>query len=835
MRSIIGLLIALTSTTVVVADASLDEQATAARFMIGQEQSSLHLDGITIISNHDAVQKNARFGKPLRIGGVEYARGLFCHAKSELLVNLKSGKATRFHAVVGVDQNGDTDKGQGSVIFTVLAGEQVLFQSPVMHGNDAGLVVDVELPDVPSITLKIDDAGDGISSDQGDWADAYFVLENGERMWLDELAMPSTPVQTDWQTPPYSFIYSGVASSEQLPKWRIEEPPARPSTLEVKPSVQIERSMTDPATGLQVRYVATHYPEEAVVEWTLYFKNTGTVETPIIENIRPLDIALACGDRGEFTLHHARGSANRQDDFEPLTTKLAKASTFRLAPEGGRSANGVMPYFNLESSIHQGILVAVGWPGQWSAEFARDDAKGLRLTAGQELTHFKLLPGEEVRTPLIAMMFWNGDVSRAHNRWRQWMFKHGMTRPNGQPPQPQFLAASSRAYEEMIKADSASQMMFMDRFREEGIKLDYWWMDAGWYIQEKGWPQVGTWEVDTKRFPGGLRPISDYGRKHGVKTLVWFEPERVAADTWLTKNHPEWILGGEKGGLLDFGNPEALQWVTEHVNGLIDSEGIDLYRQDFNMDPLKLWREKDAPDRQGISEIKHVTGLLAYWDEIIRRHPGMLIDTCASGGRRIDLETARRAVPLWRSDYAYEPVGHQGMTYGLSLWLPYHGTGTVACADAPYYGGGVTPVEPYAFWSNAAPSLGCGIDMRVREIDYPAFRSLVEQWRAVNKYYYGDFYALTPYSVDHSDWMAWQFHMPESGEGMVQVFRRKNSVYSAAEFPLYGIKSDVRYAFTDVATGRVIQADGASLMSAGLPIAIDDKPGVVVLSYQEIR
>ena len=64
----------------------------------------------------------------------------------------------------------------------------------------------------------------------------------------------------------------------------------------------------------------------------------------------------------------------------------------------------------------------------------------------------------------------------------------------------------------------------------------------------------------------------------------------------------------------------------------------------------------------------------------------MLIDSCASGGRRNDLETMRRAVPLWRSDYAFETIGHQGMTYGISFWLPYHGTGTVACDNAPYYG-----------------------------------------------------------------------------------------------------------------------------------------------------
>jgi alpha-galactosidase len=112
------------------------------------------------------------------------------------------------------------------------------------------------------------------------------------------------------------------------------------------------------------------------------------------------------------------------------------------------------------------------------------------------------------------------------------------------------------------------------------------------------------------------------------------------------------------------------------VSGLITGQGIDLYRQDFNMDPLGYWRAADEPDRQGITEMRHVEGYLAYWDELRRRHPGLLIDSCASGGRRNDLETLRRAVPLLRSDYqsfqgdpAYAP-GNQGHTYGLSSCAP---------------------------------------------------------------------------------------------------------------------------------------------------------------------
>ncbi|MCX6927693.1 MAG: alpha-galactosidase, partial [Verrucomicrobia bacterium] len=529
------------------------------------------------------------------------------------------------------------------------------------------------------------------------WAAARF--QAGQQTPTPQPAAANEPSVPGVTGPPFSFKYDGRSSADLLKNWRAER-----SSRERDPD-QTERILTwtDPKTGLQVRCVVIEYHDFPTVEWTLYFKNSGTNDTPILENIQALELDVQRGTNGEFVLHHNIGSPADGNDYGPLKTTLGPRVTKRFGGAGGRPTNSDWSYFNLEWP-EQGVIVAVGWPGQWAAEFARDEARSLHLRAGQELTQFKLLPGEEVRSPLIVMQYYIGDWIRAQNIWRRWMTAHSMPKPGGKLPSPQLVASSSRQYEEMIKANETNQVMFIDRYLEEGIKLDYWWMDAGWYEHHGGgWPRVGTWEVDTNRFPHGLRAVSDYAHKKGMRILVWFEPERVTADTWLTQNHPEWVLGGAKGGLLNLGNDEARIWLTDHVDRLLTEQGIDLYRQDFNMDPLGAWRSNDTPDRQGITEIKHVTGYLAYWDELRRRHPNMLIDSCASGGRRNDLETMRRAVPLWRSDYAFEAIGHQCMTYGISLWLPYHGTGTLAARNAPYYGSGVTLVEPYAFWSNVSP------------------------------------------------------------------------------------------------------------------------------------
>jgi len=78
------------------------------------------------------------------------------------------------------------------------------------------------------------------------------------------------------------------------------------------------------------------------------------------------------------------------------------------------------------------------------------------------------------------------------------------------------------------------------------------------------------------------------------------------------------------------------------IGDIIEKEGIDFYRQDFNMGPEYHWLCNDAPDRQGITENKHVTGYYAYWDGLVARFPKLWLDSCASGGNRNDLETMRR-------------------------------------------------------------------------------------------------------------------------------------------------------------------------------------------------
>ena len=180
----------------------------------------------------------------------------------------------------------------------------------------------------------------------------------------------------------------------------------------------------------------------------------------------------------------------------------------------------------------------MGWPGQWAGEIDRDAANGAQVRLSQELTHFKLLPGEEVRTPRIVLQLWMGDWIRSQNLWRRWMEAHNMPQPGGELPPPQVAGNTSREYVEMTEATDKDENYFIDRYLQEHIKIDYFWMDAGWYENNGSWTNTGTWEVDRTRFPNGLRSVSDHAHENGIKIIVWFEPERVTPGSWLNEHHP---------------------------------------------------------------------------------------------------------------------------------------------------------------------------------------------------------------------------------------------------------------------------------------------------------
>jgi alpha-galactosidase len=640
--------------------------------------------------------------------------------------------------------------------------------------------------------------------------------------------------------PRFSFIYDGNPSNNLLENWTME---ASVRELDAR---RIERTARygDPRTGLHVRWVALEYADFPAVEGILYFSNDGTVDTPIIGSIHALDTVFPC-NQGKCMLRYSRGSVTYLDDYAPVDRALNdKKSKIHLTAGGGRSSSEHLPFFNVDLS-GEGVVLGIGWTGEWGAGFAREGDR-LRIQAGMDCTHFRLHPGEEVRSPRILVLFWQRDRMRGHNLLRQLILTYHCPQVDGKPLVGPVFSAGWGSWPAAIHSANIRQMISHD------LPIAYYWIDAEWHGASPWWQHVGNWAVRREIYPKGFRPISDLLHNAGRKFMLWFEPYRVARGTPWYDEHGEWLLKIKKEEAcwswphwVDFddpewrrcesnlGIPEARRFMTDFLSRMIGESGIDCYREDCNIAPLRFWRGNDAPDRQGITEIRWVEGLYEVWDELLRRHPGLIIDNCASGSRRIDLETLGRATPFFRTDYTNDPIGLQCHTHGILHWVPLNSTATLMLGRD----------DKYRFRSAMCSSLivsfeGTGDDRNPKPIpdSFPfdlAKRSL-DQYLAVQKYYYGDYYPLTEYTQADDAWMAYQLDRPDLGEGVVIALKRPLSPYVDACFPLRELDPCGEYEIADLDTdGRTI-VSGETLTARGVAIHLSERPDSVLLRYRKM-
>jgi alpha-galactosidase len=782
--------------------------------------------GLEVVANHDPVQVNCHNGKPLRIGDKEYTRGLYCHAPSKVVVHLPSpGKM--FRAVAGVDRNPQTVGDVSTVVFSVSVGEKKAFESKVMRVATPGVAVETDLNGAKDFVLEVGDGGDGISCDQANWADARVTLVDGRTLWLADLPFVKSPAQVNALTtdPFFSFLYDGKPSAELLKAWKCSR------AKKVIDAQKTEHTITyrDPKTGLEVRCIGTEFSDFPAVEWVIQLENKGKKDTPILESIQALDSVIPFANVGDPSLYWSKGGVATFDDFAPQEAVLKGDAKIHLQPGGGRSSNSVLPFFNVMNGCN-GVISAVGWTGEWAADFVRV-ANGVEMKAGLARTHLSLHPGETIRTPRMLLVFFTPDRWRGQNLLRQFILSHHRPMQNGKPLVAPITWGNWGGTTAEVHLDNIQKII------DHKLPIDYYWVDAGWYGKVGddpmgSWaPNAGTWTLRPDLYPQGFKALSDTLEKSGRHLMVWFEPERVVEGTLWSKEHPEWMLKVPNGGthLMNLGNPKACKFVTDFISEKIKEFGLGCYRQDYNIDPLEFWKANDAENRQGMSEIRYIEGLYAFWDGLLSRFPHLMIDNCASGGRRIDLETTSRATPYWRTDGPRDPVAHQCHSYGLMAWVPLSAISEDREGDT------------YEFRSSMCSSLcvnwfhsGDGPQKKM-PADFPFDwgKKILDEYLTIRDFYYGDYYPLTSYTQDRSAWLAWQFDRPELGDGMVQVFRRDASPYESLRVTLRGLDPDAVYTLTNLGVPGSKDVSGRELLEKGLAIAIEAKPGAVVITYQK--
>ena len=647
---------------------------------------------------------------------------------------------------------------------------------------------------------------------------------------------------------PFSFQYGGVSSLELLPKWRFEY-----KDLDRFNSVY---SWIDPKTGLKVSAQVRRFERFAGADWVLYFENTGTQNTPMIENVRTFDMNVKMkGVANQPSMIHTLNADNHgPSGWTPAKYPLRNGDSRRFVPVGGKSSNGRFPFWNIQSAdvgdneASDGMFVAIGWSGQWAADFSKDDAS-INVSVGMGKISTTLYPGESIRQPRVLVMSWNSSRINAQVLFRRLlMFEYAPKPDNDHLPVQAPVAGQcfdrywwdhslpvSVRYQHGWGGNEwgtyQGQIAWAKILQKAGFT--HQWLDAAWF-QDGWWRGAGNWYADTIRFPQGVEPLGKAIHDLGLKFILWIEPERSLLNARLYQEHPEYFYPsqghrfmGIEQTLFKLDDPKARKYMTEFLHDWINRNGVNVLRIDFNIEPLSYWNLNDIADRRGITEINYVAGLYEMWSQLMKDNPGLWIDNCASGGRRIDLETTALSVPLWSSDAGCHPETpvewQQTTTMGMAQYLPLF-----SCA--------VWESDPYSFRSCANMGMVGSFNFMDDDYDPARTKAACTEAKVYQKFWYGDFYPLTEVKQGNNNILAWQLHREDLNAGIIYVFRQEECPYTGYEVSPHAIDSNATYEVTfknDYAKGITKRVSGSEL--SGINVELPQKQSSLVIEYRKIN
>jgi alpha-galactosidase len=326
--------------------------------------------------------------------------------------------------------------------------------------------------------------------------------------------------------------------------------------------------------------------------------------------------------------------------------------------------------------------VHLGWSGDQRYLAQRLNTGITLIGAGEILAAGEVVlgAGESVTTPRSYAVYSREGLDGASARL------HSMLRRRQRHPsksRPVLLntweaVTFDQSYEKLAQLADAAAEIGVERFV----------IDDGWFgTRRDDSAGLGDWFVAGDVWPNGLGPIVDHVRSLGMEFGLWFEPEMVNLDSDVARAHPEWVMGTagrmphswRNQQVLDISNPEAFGYLLERLDSLVSEYNIDFIKWDHNRDLADPVHR--AGPRAGRPAVRDQT-LATYelMDELRRRHPALEIESCSSGGSRVDLGVLERTDRVWASDNI-DPMDRTRIVTGLSTLLPLELIGAHVASD----------------------------------------------------------------------------------------------------------------------------------------------------------
>ena len=323
--------------------------------------------------------------------------------------------------------------------------------------------------------------------------------------------------------------------------------------------------------------------------------------------------------------------------------KIQRSSNgFFVSNTGNWSAKEHLPMAYLENTETQtGLYFQIEHNGSWHWEIG--DQNGhlyLAVSGPNEIySHWSkdLKPGDQFESvPVAVGVTKNGfDAAMGHlTRYRR------IIRRKNQDNEK--LAVIFNDYMNCLwgKPTAAEEFPLVDAAAKAGC--EYFCIDAGWYADGDWWDSVGMWEESRKRFPNGVKEVTDYIRSKGMIPGVWLELEvmgihckkaKEVPDDWFFVRHGKRVFDRSRYQ-LDFRNPEVRAYADSVIDRIVRDYGVGYIKMDYNIEP-GIGTELSA-DSVGDGMLGHERAYLSWLDGVFARYPDLIIENCSSGGLRMD-------------------------------------------------------------------------------------------------------------------------------------------------------------------------------------------------------
>lgn len=256
-----------------------------------------------------------------------------------------------------------------------------------------------------------------------------------------------------------------------------------------------------------------------------------------------------------------------------------------------------------------------------------------------------------------------------------------------------------------------------------GLGAERFVLDDGWFgNRDDDTRSLSDWEVDPRKYPDGLGPLIDHVHGLGMSFGIWFEPEMINPDSDIHRAHPDWALGAEDQILgrqqkaLNMALPEVRDFLFDRIGKVLSDHEIDYVKWDHN-------RVLPLPDAA------QTRGSYALIDRLRAAFPGTEIESCASGGGRIDFGILRRTHRVWLSD-SNDAIERLRMQHNAAIFLPMAVTGSHVGPRVCHTSGRTIDIR-FRAWVAAQRHMGFEMDPReLTEEEAGVLREVTDWWKA---------------------------------------------------------------------------------------------------------